>query len=168
VGLAFLILVAISFGYYRYLFPYGYRPCCMPCTMLGLFAYAYDHQGWYPETNGPGVNSLELLYPKYLGVELAGLTGNRSVVMHQLELGQDMGDASTSWIYFPGFSTNDNPKIAMIWERQKGVLFDGRRAAGHAVGFVDYSFRMIDDSDWPSFTNEQARLRQEAYAAKNR
>lgn len=130
-------------------------------TYMGvLFSYASDHDGWYPRGEATPLQSLQKLYPRYdkWGSGLAGLSGDEKTVERLLKQGLPIDSTVSSWVYFPGFRSDD-PNICIIWERQEGIFLTGNRADGHAVGFTDGSFNQIPSKDWPAFVKQQEELR---------
>jgi len=154
-------------GYHHWLYPFGHRVGCMPNTLGALSYYAREHQGWYPRDGATPLVCLQAFYPKYLGAELAGITGDRGEVLRRLERQQSIDDTVSSWMYFPELRFDDDPEIALIWERRGGVTVNGHRDDGHAVGFVDGSVRQISSGEWPDFTRRQAELRQRVLSTRN-
>ncbi len=127
--------------------------------MGALEYFAHEHGSWFPnQGNGP-VQCLQALYPN-LEPELAGISGNREETMRRLRDGQPIDESVSSWIYFPGLRLDDDPSVALIWESKSGVGINGRRREGHAVGFVDGSFKQISSSQWSDFIRSQQKLRE--------
>jgi hypothetical protein len=131
-------------------------------TYMGvLVSYAHDHGGWYPRGEVTPLLSLQKLYPQYdqWGSGLAGLSGDEKTVERLAKEGRPIDSTVSSWVYFPGFRSDDDPNICIIWERQEGVFLTGSRADGHAVGFADGGFNQIPSKDWPAFVKHQEELR---------
>ena len=153
------------YGLYRRFYPYGERTCLMPCTVSSLYMYARDHEGWFPKDGPTPLQSLQMLYPVYLQPpeDLAGISGNEKETVKRLESGQPLDGGVSSWIYFPGFRTNDGDMnrqmVAIIWERHPDIGFNGRRSRGHCVGFSDGAFAQITRGLWPTFLLQQEALR---------
>src|ERR1039457_5690522 len=80
VTFAFLIVVCLFCAHWMW--PYGMRTCCLPCTMDALQVYAGDHFGWFPKDGKTPLESFQSLYNKTndyivdIGL-LAGISGNR-------------------------------------------------------------------------------------------
>jgi hypothetical protein len=149
---------------YNYYLPYGQRDCYMPCILSSLQAYAYDHNGWFPKEGKTPLESLQLLYPRYIGPDanlLSGISGDRKTVNEIIQQGGHITAEYSSWIYFSGLRSDDDPAIALIYERQPGVQFNGikSKGGGHVVGFVDGNFKQIPDGKWETFLEEQSSLR---------
>lgn len=161
------VLVCLSvplgiYAWYRREYPFGYRTCWLPCMMMALRIYAADHDGWFPKGGQTPLQSLQLLPQTLLGNQtlLAGISGDRKETRRRVQAGLPLDESVSSWVYFPGFRDDDKPDLAIIWERQPGIAFNGRRASGHAVGFIDGHHERIPEADWPAFVEIQAALRE--------
>ena len=128
--------------------------------MSALNIYASDHGGWYPREAATPLESLRCMTNE-LGDSglLAGISGNREETVRRVWAGLPIDETISSWVYFPGFRNDDDPKLAIIWERAAGVRFNGGRADGHAVGFVGGGHRQIRQAQWADFLKEQEELR---------
>lgn len=149
----------ILFFFHRYHYPHGLRSGKLTSFMGVLTHYAMDHGGRYPEGGATPLGSLQKLYPQYASRELAGMSGSESAAEKCLREGKTIETNISSWVYFPGFSTNDDPRIALIWEREAGIFVNGGRAEGHAVGFVGGGYDQVPPKDWPQFLKLQEALR---------
>ena len=158
------VLIGLTVGAYRLVYPYGERPCCLPCTLEALREFAAGNSGNFPKVGTNSMESLLELYPKYLvdRTLLAGISGNRKLLEQEILTGAEITDDASSWAYWPGFGLDDDPEIAIIWERKAGLGFDGRRSFGHAVGFISGEHRQVPDVAWESFLKQQDTLRQNA------
>jgi hypothetical protein len=143
-------------AYSRWKYPFGHRTCRFLCTTTALQAYARDHEGWFP-------SSLESLYPKYLEYEghLAGLSGDESSAVDRLRAGLALDAKASGWVYRSDLRVDDDSRVAVIWDRTPGLgMGGGRSTAGiHVVGFVDLSYKVIPENDWPRFLQDQEALR---------
>jgi hypothetical protein len=173
VGLAGLLLVGAIWGLYRWEYPFGARTCRLPCMIMSLHRYAYAHDGWYPKEGKTRLDSLRVLLGdgekgNYIGVPdlLAGISGNEEETRKRFFAGTPIDETVSSWVYFPGFRSDDDPQLAIIWERQQGICFNGSRADGHAVGFADGHHEQIPQARWPAFLKEQEALRQTTLAKR--
>jgi hypothetical protein len=101
-------------GYYQWLYPFGHRVGCRPNTLGALSYYARKHQGWYPRDGAIPLACIAAFYPKYLGAELAGITGDRVEVLRRLERRQPIDDTISSWVYFPGLRLDEDPETALV------------------------------------------------------
>jgi hypothetical protein len=93
---------------------------------------------------------------------LAGLSGDVKLLKTQISQGRKITETASSWVYWPGLRSDDNPEIALIWERRSGLRFNGSRAHGREVGFVGGYMRQVPDQEWDSFLQKQQQLRQNA------
>lgn len=148
---------------YRFVFPFGPRPCCLPVVMQALRDYAEDHNGYFPQGGRNPREALLKLYPVYLNDArlLAGLSGDRKLLKQQMLAGIEISEDASSWVYWPGFRTDDPPELAVIWERASGVdAISGRASPGsHAVGFADGRCEQVSRNRWFEFLREQELLR---------
>ena len=157
---------AVVFGiivYQKANYPYGRRPCAMRCTEQALFNYAYDHDGWFPNSEKGPHDALQKLYPGYLprGDELAGVSGNINEVIETLARGQSLTSELCSWHYVRGLRTNDHPSLALLWESRSGVFGNGRRCpnGSRPVLLLNANITNVAEKDWPEFLKEQESLR---------
>lgn len=157
--------VSLALFHYHY-YPHGMRAGKLTTFMGALAAYSKEHDGWYPADGTNAFASLQKLYPRYEQEGLAGMSGDESKTLSWLKSGQTLDGTVSSWVYFPGFRNDDNPKLAIIWEREAGIFINGTRADGHAVGFAAFGYAQIPSTNWPSFLKEQEALRAEVL--KNR
>lgn len=154
-----------------WLFPYGSRPCVMPCLMTGLMSYAADHGGWFPDGGGSGIQSLRLLVPNYVSSDvLAGLSGDRRQLLQELESGNVLSEKASSLVYWGGFRWDDDPQLAVVWDRTPGVNGNGRRAwpGSHAVGYADGRVVQVPARQWSQFLKAQAELRARLYKEREK
>ncbi len=164
-----LVLAIILYAAYRYNYPYGSRPACLPVMLGSLNSYANANGGAFPNTGATPLEALRVLHPDYLynPEPLAGLSGNKNLLRKQISAGSPLTEEASSWVYWPGLRADDNPDIAVIWERKSGLRFNGSRAHGREVGFVGGYMRQIPDASWDVFVRDQERLRKEAISARN-
>ena len=169
--LALVLFVGAWICYAHKIFPYGNRTCCLPCTMMALRNYANDHNEWYPKDGKTSLESLQMLYSKtndYTGEVslLAGISGDRKETERRIKIGLPIDEQVSSWIYFPGFRDDDDGELAIIWERQGGIRFNGLVADGHAVGFADGHHEQVSQARWSEFLKQQEALRQMTLAKR--
>ena len=168
VTFAFLIVVCLFCAHWMW--PYGMRTCCLPCTMGALQVYAGDHFGWFPKDGKTPLESFQSLYNKTndyivdIGL-LAGISGNREETQKRVKAGLPIDENISSWIYYPDFRDKDG-KIAILWERQEGIGFNGLIADGQAVGYANGSHEQIPQARWPEFLKQQELLRQAILAKR--
>lgn len=166
-----LILVVISvvvlgWGFslvQRWRFPYGYRAACLPMVTMALYTYGHDHSGRLPAGGGSPLSSLQLVYPEYVPYagHLAGLSGDVAGTVRALEAGQRLSDSLSSWVYQEGFRIDDDPPVAVLWDRKDGISGNASRMepGSRIVGFSDGSMRYVSAKDWQQFEQEQSALR---------
>ncbi len=166
---AIIFLVVLAIGGYRVLFPHGHRVCRLPCLVSALRGYAADNDDRFP-TGTNSYAALAQIYPRYLKYlpHLAGISGSEEATTKGILEGTGLSEGACSWVYHPGLALDDSPELALIWERNEGLSFNGRRRRGHAVGFVDGAIRQIPLREWSTFLEKQARLRSEAEKGRKR
>ena len=150
-------------------YPYGRRTCALPCMYSTLGIYARHHGGWLPDSTNGVYEALTELYPEYTkGTELVGISGNRAHVLSALENGTSLAGLS-SWEYHPGYRIDDDPNIAILWERVPGLHSSGEFTAdwGHAVLFLSGEHKYISGDKWPEFLREQELRRKKVLASRS-
>jgi len=160
--LAVLTLAALQ----RVRFPYGKRPAAMLVMYYALRCYANDHDGTLPDSPRGPFAALTSLYPHYCptGFELAGLSGAIERAQAALRAGSILDESTCSWAYFPGLRVNDNPSLAVLYERREGIRSGGRRSddVGHAALLLDGTITNVPRAAWTSFLQKQESLRRAA------
>ncbi len=158
-----IVVALTAFGaipYARMYYPYGSRPAFLPCLLDALRSYANDNGGQFPNIGQDGYRSLQRLYPRYIQAEyLAGLSGSQTAVRKSLNGGGNLDQLNCSWVYLPGFSNSEPADLAIVWERESGIGFNGRAVPGRAVGLLSGRVVQIPDKDWPEFLRQQAIMR---------
>jgi hypothetical protein len=172
IGCTLFFLCAGALLYLKHkMFPYGNRTCCLPCTMSALRLYANDHNDWYPKDGQTPLDALQAFYysnPDALGdgSDLAGISGNIIETQRRIKLHLPIDETCSSWVYFPGFRDDDDFSLAIIWERQAGIGFNGRANSGHAVGFADGHHEQIPQERWNEFLKLQEALQKTTLAKR--
>src|SRR5438445_12101294 len=126
--------------------------------MVGLYfemhLYATEHGGVFPASPEGPMAALQKLYPEYAhsGMELAGLTGDLDQVVSILKRGGKLG-TNSSWIYVQGFTTNDDINLALFWEREEGILPNGRPLpeVGHTAMLLSGTITNVPKAEWNPF-----------------
>ena len=167
VSLAFVLVVVLAA--YRYYYPYGMRPACLPVFLGALGSYALEHEGFFPNGGRAPLEALRELYPRYLPdcTPVAGLSGDIKLLKAQVLGTSRITTNASSWVYWPGLRSDDDEQIALFWERESGVRFNGSRARGREVGFVNGTFRQVLDDQWPAFLRAQEALREKAIRSRS-
>lgn len=157
------LLIAGVVGVYSYYYPYGIRTACLPNMSMALFVYATDHKGRFPFGEPTPLRSLSLVqtYVGYKG-HLAGLSGNVKETIRILNENKALTEKESSWIYVEGLRADDDPAIAVLWERTGGINGRGKRTqpGSHAVAYVNGAMAVIQANDWEEFVKNQQDLRQ--------
>ena len=163
IAMSVLAVLVLGVGYHFYMYPYGRRSCAVRCMESALSQYAADHFGRFPESPGGSYAALSLLYPKYTpsGIELAGVSGNIGATVAALRNGRSIDESLSSWVYFQGFSENDNPGLAILWESRGGLYGNGQRnlSGGHAVLLLSGYITNVPGADWEKFIKHQEQMR---------
>tara|TARA_R110002096_G_scaffold114250_2_gene248052 strand:+ start:897 stop:1205 length:309 start_codon:yes stop_codon:yes gene_type:complete len=73
--------------------------------------------------------------------------------------GELLGPQSCGWHYVEGLRSDDDPRIALFWDKA-GLGHNGGRLScgGHIVFFVDSDHRHVTEAEWPEFIKEQTNL----------
>src|SRR4051812_7625524 len=123
--------VLAAVGGYRWMYPYGSKCCIVPLIWMGLASYAANNEGSFPDDPRGPLAALSKLYPDYfkLGDEevLAGLSGDADEARRALRGSEALNATGSSWIYQPGLKDDDDPRRALIWEREFGIMPNGKR-----------------------------------------
>jgi hypothetical protein len=135
--------------------------------MKALRMDAEERGGWYPDDLLSDTTVKRLQQEQGIQTGLAGLSGDIQGTMRRLGAGLPLDTNVSSWVYWPGFNTDDPPELAILWDRQPGLAFNARRARGNAVGFVDGSHRLIPEDEWAAFLKAQEELRARVVAGRS-
>lgn len=138
------------------------RGTAMRSVYQACMLFANDNGGVLPSGAGHPLDALRVLHPKYLrsGRELAGLSGDRDLVVSALQNGQPLTPSISSWVYVPGLRTNDEPKIAVLWETKTGMLANGTRIRQQTrpVILLNGDITNVSISDWSAFLKQQEQF----------
>lgn len=164
-GTIFVVLVVGFYSYYRYTFPYGSSHCCDLILYQALQEYAASHKGAFPAGGPTSEASLSMLYSNIDWVQpdlLRGRTVSEAVVREALKRDGRLGPESCGWHYVEGLRIDDDPRLAVFWDKI-GLGHNGQRRphGGHTALFVDGDRRFIPESDWAEFLSGQQQLLQE-------
>jgi hypothetical protein len=168
-SVALLFFVVVVLASYRYYYPYGMRPACLQVLLGALRSYSLEHDGFFPNGGGAPPEALRELYPRYLAdcTPLAGLSGNTKLLKAQVLGTSPITTNASSWVYWPGLRSADDEHIALFWERESGVRFNGSLARGREVGYLDGTFRQVLDDQWADFIRDQEKLREKVLSSRN-
>jgi hypothetical protein len=167
------VLILASSAGYRVLYPYGKHYCMAPCMYHALWNYAANNENAFPDSPEGPYAALSKLYPEYLGLgdveTLAGVSGDLNRAKAQLQASGKLDATTTSWVYLPGLRLDDDPRLALIYERRFGIRASGRRdpALGRMVVLLNGEVRFVKEKDWERFQAEQETLRPSRRAAGN-
>jgi hypothetical protein len=99
-------------------------------------------------------------------VVLRGKTVPESVVKEVLERGDLLTPDTCGWHYVEGLRLDDDPRLALFWDKAGLDHMGGRLAeGGHIVLFVRGDRKHISEADWEEFLVEQSNLLAERKSA---
>lgn len=162
-GALILSLVVLGgFATYRRMFPYGWSHCCSKIIGQQLRGYALEHNGWLPHGQRSPEASLSLLCSNIPSMiePVRGKSVGLDVASAALARDGVLGPNSCGWHYVEGLRDDDDPNLAVVWDKVTGLNHNGRRTAGqgHEVVLLDGSAQGIPESIWPQFIAEQKKL----------
>ena len=101
---------------------------------------------------------------------LTGKCLSLEVVKAALAKNGELGPASCGWHYVEGLREDDDPEIAIVWDKATGLGHNGDRVAGleHEVVFLDGSHRYVYKAEWPEHIEGQKRLLRETAAKRSK
>lgn len=156
------IALVASCIWYHSNYPYGYSHCCSAGIGLDLRQYAEDHDGWLPHGKSTPEASLSLLCEDTNTIGwICGKNISRAIAEAALIKDGVLGPKSCGWHYVEGLREGDDPQIAVLWDKVRGLGHNGERRRGmaHEVSLLDGSHQGISESEWPKFIADQkARL----------
>src|SRR6185437_7262518 len=143
---------------------------CIKQTAMAFQIYANDHNGKLPySTNGFGNALLLLAGPDPTNDYIGGFIGclcapgddghfyREALANHSI-----LPEEKCSRVYIQGLSTENNPEICILFDRNSCPGGDHRRSPwGHRVReacLLDGSMEVIPDGNWPSFSQRQVDL----------
>ncbi len=154
-----IILSVAVWGWYRHKYPYGYRHVCCKVLSGELQVYAQDHDGWFPHGGLTPEASLAMLGKEpWCARLLAGKNLRFEAVAAALTNGT-FGPDTCGWHYVEGLRQDDDPSIAIVWDKPVGLghWADRNPYLMHEVIYVDGSTRYVSKSEWPGFVEDQRR-----------
>jgi len=137
---------------------------CIKGTYLTLMGYAEDHHGQFPShTNGFGDAVVMLLKEEPESARNFTAPGDDGHLLAECaRTGAHMPEDRCTRTYVQGLSANNDPQIALVFDRyptRGGDHF--RRPWGppqREVCFIGDSMRIIDEKNWPAFRARQIEL----------
>jgi hypothetical protein len=159
-----VVCFAALFVYAKYSrhqrYPYGWSHCCITGLGMSLRNYAEKHDGNFPTGESCPEASLSLLHYQQscgTGAEvLRGKTVPVEITQAVLDRGELLGPDSCGWHYVEGLREDDNPDIAILWDKV-GLGHNGERGY-HSVLCIAGFEKSIPDKEWPAFLEEQKAL----------
>ena len=145
-------------------YPFGRSHCCDKALMFALMAYADAHNGAFPSGEATPEASLSLLFKAKLADAnlLRGKSVAEATVAGILNGGKLLGPESCGWHYVEGLHKDDDPRLAIFWDKE-GLDHNGGRLAngGHIVWYLNFDHPHISASEWSKFLAEQEGLHKE-------
>ena len=160
-GLVITALACAGYGYYRWRYPFGPSHCCDKVLYDELDRYAALHEGWFPRGEASPEASLSLLYRQdpANAYNLRGKSIPESVVRERLTRGELLTPDTCGWQYVEGLRTDDDPRLALFWDKAGLDHFGGRLSGGgHIVITIDGQNQHVTAEEWPAFLEKQHRL----------
>jgi hypothetical protein len=160
---AALVSLGGCYGLYRYQCPYGASHCCDLLLYGALEEYAATHGGAFPAGESSPEASLSLLYTgdKWGTTSdlLRGKTVPEPVARRILSHGGLLGPDSCGWHYVEGMRSDDDPRLALFWDKI-GLGHNGQRLrqGGHFVMLLDGERKYVPAGEWDVFLAEQSKL----------
>lgn len=152
---AIVVALVTTWIWVQVTYPYGISHCCSRGIALGLFQYATDHQGWFPhggsspeaalsETVRTGNNGLYEVRGKNISLGTAQAAWTRD---------GHLGPESCGWHYIEGLRKDDDPQMALAWDKAWGLGHNGQRVRGlgHIVILVGGEERAVALQEWPKY-----------------
>lgn len=154
-----LILVVVGYAWYQHRFPYGGSHACIKQIGWALAIYADENDGWFPSGGDSPEASLSLLYGDLNIYPLAGKTIAPEMAQRAIDEHGHLGPESCDWHYVEGLRDDDNPEIAIVWDKiGLGHNGDRLKSGGHEVLFVDRTSHLISGIEWEAFLLRQKEL----------
>jgi hypothetical protein len=157
-----VIAVAVVGGriWYRYTFPYGWSHACSKGLGLGLRMYSGENDHWLPHGAATPEASLSLLYRNDPDTALWVLGGKnipRERVQATFARDGILSPATCGWHYVEGLRDDDDPQIAVVWDKVFGLGHNGERKRGmmHEVVLLDGANQYVSKDQWPKFIADQ-------------
>lgn len=166
---AVAVLAVVGRLGHRYLFPYGYTHACSKYLAISFRLYANDHGGWFPHGESSPEASLGLL-AKHDPTTVYLLGGKHipSSVAAQAFTNGTFGPEMCGWHYVEGLHVDDDPDVAVAWDKVTGLGHNGERRRGfmHEVVFLGGYTEFITKSAWTEFVNKQKEKLERVIASR--
>ncbi|MBC8095584.1 MAG: hypothetical protein H7Y43_07215 [Akkermansiaceae bacterium] len=136
----------------------------MKQTAMALLMYAKDHQGKFPfHTNGFGDAILILAKEDSYNINLFTAPGDDGSQLREcLAARTDMPELDCTRAYIQGLTENENPEIALVFDRYPTRGGDHSRAPWkplrREVCLLDGSMKIVEEKNWPEFRKRQIAL----------
>ncbi len=153
-------ILLTTFIWFKITYPYGVTHCCSDGIAIQLHEHAEkDSFGSFPFGATTPEGSFSLL-AKDNDSMLAWVCGKNIPASKAREVWKQKGELtpeSCGWHYVEGLRTNDDPQIAIAWDKIFGLGHNGQRIRGlaHEVILVNGERKGIAMKEWPKFALEQ-------------
>jgi len=169
--LAFAVLIFVALMSIGVVNPFHAHEHCIVQTGIAFRMYASEHGGAFPsDSNGFGNALLLLVKEGTLGdrdgthsVALLTAPGdNGDVLREAFKTGAHVPDEKCSRIYVQGLTQNNNPEIAILFDKYPTPGGDHFRHPWGApirdVCMLDGSTKSIHETNWLAFASNQVEL----------
>jgi len=131
--------------------------------------YANEHDGWFPYGEATPEASLGLLakFDPTLVLLLGGKHIPKEIAARAFTNGT-FGPDTCGWHYVEGLRADDDPDLAIAWDKVTGLGHNGERRRGlmHEVVFVGGFTKYISKDKWSKFVKEQMEKLERVIASR--
>lgn len=129
--------------------------------MFDLTIYTQEHEHWFPHGEPTPEASLGLLYTNDLeraSGMLGGKTIPHEVVKAKLKQDGRISPNTCGWQYIEGLRDDDDPQLAVAWDKAEGLGHNGQRWPDtmHEVVLISGT-EFITKKSWPEFIADQKK-----------
>lgn len=170
------VFVLFGFGaraWYRTAYPYGNSHSCSKAVGLALRMYAQDNGNWFPHGGRTPEESLSFVCTNNDDYGARTLLGGKhvpqSVVDTALKNNGVLSPVSCGWHYIEGLREDDNPELAVAWDKKVGLNHNGRLTKDlqcEVILLVGSTLHM-SKKDWPAFCAKQKELLAKTIASRD-
>ncbi len=170
-GVGIVGAIALKFAWSNQ-FPYGHSHSCSKVLGSTLRHYAEDQAGWLPNGGATPEQSFSLIWTNGDPYSVRDILRGKNLAQADIDaaLARDgfLSPQSCGWHYVEGLREDDDPKLAVVWDRTTGLDHNGRRRSGliHEVIMLDGSMHLIFEGKWKEFVETQRKLLSETMARR--